>query len=646
MLGFLKKIIGSAAARPEQAASPASEEDADRLIEAGLACQRREDYAAALGHYRAARDLLPDYWRASLCVGNAHYLAGQLPAAREAYLRAHALAPEHARTCFFLGRALVELGDKPAGERFLREALRLDPGDVDAMVVLADVLELDGRAEEALDWLGRALEIEPGHAGIQFNKCLCLEGMGRTRDAEQALLRLLELEPNHPLALYKLAYQAKERGEVARAVGFLGRALDVGFDRDMCDDYLMLLLYLDGFDPQQLLAEHRRYQRWLQGHPRLPLPARPPSRKRLRIGLLSPDFCRHPVAFFIEPLMAHLDRERFEVLAYSSCDIHDDVTERLRPHCDVWRNIHGIDAEISARLIVADAVDILIDLAGHTGHNRLDVVAFKPAPVIATWLGYLATTGLDAVDYRIVDVKTDPPGLTESHHSERLIRLPHTQWCYQPPYPDLPVGPLPALHNGFVTFASFNQLIKVSDRALDLWFDLLHAVPGSRLLVAAASSPDARARIAGRLEARGIAPERVDFVSKMDHESYMRAYARVDVVLDAIPFSGGTTTCDALYMGVPVLTLSGSHSVSRSATSLMASVGLDEWIAATPEAFIRQGVELCGRIDALAATRAGLRSRFLASPVGDQARFARDFAAILDAMWAESGPRPASEGMH
>lgn len=642
MLGFFRRIAG----KPGNMAEPPTEAAADRLIEAGLACQQREDFSAALGHFRAAQGQLPEYWRASLCVGNAHYLGGNLAAARTAYQRAHELAPEHAGICFNLGRVQAELGDKTGGERFLREALRLKPEHVDAMVVLADLLEGSGRADEGLAWLDRALALEPDHAGIQYNKCLCLEGLGRTDEAEQAMLRLLELDPGQRMALYKLAYHAKERGEVARAVGFLARALDIGFDCDMCGDYLMLLLYLDGLDQQKLLAEHRRYQRWLDGHPQLALPARPLPRKRLRIGLLSPDFCRHPVAFFIEPVMAHLDRERFEVLAYSSCDIRDEATDRLRPHCEVWRDIHGVDAETAARLIAVDGVDILIDLAGHTGHNRLDVVAFKPAPVVATWLGYLATTGLDAVDYRIVDIKTDPPGLTESHHSECLIRLPHTQWCYQPQHLELPVTPLPALSKGYVTFASFNQLIKVSDRALDLWFSLLRALPGSRLLVAAASSQAARERIMRRLVAQGIAPERIEFAEKMDFESYLKAYGRVDVVLDSMPFSGGTTTCDALFMGVPVLTLSGTHSVSRSATSLMASVGLNEWIASTPEDFVGRGVELCGRIDVLAALRAGLRERFLASPIGDQAAFAKDFATILETMWAEAGPRPAATGAH
>lgn len=613
-----------------------SHQVADRTLAEGEKLLAGNELDDALKMFRKALLLAPEYWRASFCIGNVAFLKGELVTAVSAYAEAQRLNPEHAGLCYSYGSALAAQGKLAAAEDQLRRTLNLDSRYVDAMVVLADVLERSGKGEEGVVWLDRALVEQPGHAGILHNKVLALEALGLSSDAEKVMHELIEHDPGNRYARYKLAYLNKERGETLSALSHLRAALDHAFHPDICSDYLMLMLYAEGVDQNFLLSEHQRFQNHLFPEKGVTHVVRKGPRSRLRVGFISPDFHTHPVAYFIEPLLKHLDRTKFDVLAYSATEQPDAVTDRLRKHIVVWRDIAGMNARMVAALVAGDRVDVLIDLAGHTGHNRLDAVALKPAPVIATWLGYLATTGLDEVDFRIVDCITDPPGMTEAHHSEKLIRLPSSQWCYQPQIPDLPVGPLPALANGYITFGSFVQMAKLSESALDLWSRLLIALPDSHLRVYGTPGGQARGRIAEKLSASGVDRDRISFFERTDYSAYMASYSDIDVVLDSTPFSGGTTTCEALFMGVPVLTLAGQHSCARSSASLMTSLGLAEWIANSPEEFVAAGRRLCSDFSGIAQLRSGMRTRMLASPVGDQALFARHFEALLKRMWSQA----------
>jgi protein O-GlcNAc transferase len=607
---------------------------ADRLIDAGNAAEDLRNFAEAQHCYEQALLVAPQYWRVYLNMGGLCDATGRGDLALKHYRTAHAANARHFATCYNLGLGLGRIGQVGDAIRLLQDAIALKPDFVDAMVLLCDSLEKAGRHAESLPWYERALTLQPGHTGILSNKALCLEALEQTDEAWGIFEQILVQNPGDGRAMQNLANLARKAGDIEQALEFYRRLLPLNSGREDMDAYLMCLGFSDTVSPEHFFAEHRRYQAYFDDCKPVALfvgAANQPAPQR--IGFISPDFCAHAVAYFIEPLLRHLDRQRFKVFAYSATPTQDAVTARLKTVCDVWREVVGLDASVVAQQIAEDKIDILIDLTGHTAYNRLDVLALRPAPVTATWLGYLGTTGMDAVDYRIVDTHTDPAGMTEAFHCERLIRLPHSQWCYQP-QPDTPdVAALPAQTNRYVTFGSFNQAPKLSPTILKLWASLLLQVENSRLLLMAVPVGRGRERILKVFRECGVDPARITFRGRTPWNEYFASYGSVDIALDSFPYTGGTTTCDALYMGVPVLTLAGRHSVARSGVSLLTNVGLADWVAADADEFLRIGLRVASDIDGLAEFRAGLRARFLASPLGDQQGFARDFAAALDAMW-------------
>jgi len=617
---------------PAPPAAISTDTQADRFIETGNHLEDNHALAEAMEQYQRALELAPGYWRVHVNIGNCHRARGDVQQALAAYRVAYEQNPTHSSVCYNLGLALLDTGQVDEAIDLLRAAINRTTDFVDAMVVLSDALERQGKTDEAILWLDKALRVAPEHPGILRNKAICLDHMGRLEEADAIVDQILARNANDSAAMSCKARLAKNQGDIGTSLDCLRGALARNESIQLLQEYLMTLMYAENLNPVAVLAEHRRIQTFFAPVDR---PARPNKKTPRQIGFISPDFRAHSVAYFIEPLFAALDRSRFRVHAYSVGHSADRVTNRLRAKCDVWREVAGHGAEAIARLIRDDDIDILIDLAGHTGGNRLDVLALEPAPVIATWLGYLGTTGLDAVDYRIVDRFTDPPGMTESHHTEKLVRMRHSQWCYQPQDETPPVGPLPALDRGYITFGSFNHVAKLSDTILGLWAELLHCVEDSRLLVAAVPLGRARQRITALFAAKGVSESRLDFLPRADWHSYFRTFGRVDVALDSFPYAGGTTTCDALYMGAPVITLAGTHSVARSGASLLSNVGLGEWIANTPDEFFAIGKRAAGDIGLLAHLRQTLRDRFLQSPLADQTAFADDFAQVLDAIWQQ-----------
>jgi predicted O-linked N-acetylglucosamine transferase (SPINDLY family) len=348
------------------------------------------------------------------------------------------------------------------------------------------------------------------------------------------------------------------------------------------------------------------------------------------------------------PFLEHHDREQIELFAYGEVSEPDEWTERARKQVDHWRSLANVPDAQAAELIRGDEIDILVDLAGHTNGNRLMVFARKPAPVQATYLGYPGTTGLSAMDYRITDALADPPGMTEEHHSERLIRLPNCAWCYGPDTEASP-GPSPAAQRGHVTFGSFNNLAKVTDRMLDAWARILQAVPDSRLLLKSAGflSMDARMRVRETMLSKsGISEERLDIRGPEDsHQSHLLLYREMDIALDTFPYHGTTTTCEALWMGVPVISLAGQTHVSRVGVSLLNNVGLPELVAASEDEYVRIAAQLAGDAERLSSYRANLRDRMRQSRLLDAQSFSCGIEAAFRQMWAswvasENQPKP------
>ena len=351
------------------------------------------------------------------------------------------------------------------------------------------------------------------------------------------------------------------------------------------------------------------------------------------MGFLSPDFCHHPVAHFIEPLFREYDRERFEFVAYGDQRKSDDFSARFARQVDLWRETCSLSDQALAKQIHEDRLDILLELSGHTAHNRLNVLAMKPAPLQASYLGYPGTTGLPAIDFRITDALVDPPGLTEKFHTERLVRLPRCAWCYEPDAVSPDVGPAPSSRNGFITFGCFNNMAKLNPALFDMWAEILVRVPGSHLRLKARTLTDegVKQELKDYFGSKGIAAERLDFFGHTRKiVEHLAHYNEVDIALDSYPYHGTTTTCEALWMGCPVVTREGDAHVSRVGVSLLDAVGLREFVCDSAEAYIAKAVELANAGVRLETMRSGMRGRLQASPIMDAEGFARDFALALE----------------
>lgn len=358
------------------------------------------------------------------------------------------------------------------------------------------------------------------------------------------------------------------------------------------------------------------------------------STKRLRVGYVSADFRSHAVATFIEPILARHDKSGFEIHCYYNQARSDEITSHIQSLADHWVPCHAWSDDQLAERIRADSIDILIDLSGHTAGNRLPVFARKPAPVQITYLGYPGTTGLSAIDYRITDAYADPVG-SDQYYSEKLLRLPDSLCCYQP-LPNMPdVSPLPALANGYVTFGSFNNSNKIDQQAIALWAQILRALPSSRLLMLPVPEGERKEQIASQFEREGVSRERIDFYGSMPSHDFHAMLGKADIALDPLLVTGGTTTCETLWMGVPVVVLKGQRFIHRVGYSFLCSAELSEYAADTPEDYVRVALKAAAHLPELAKLRTGLREQLATSPLMDRDRFVRNFEHTLRQTWEE-----------
>ena len=458
--------------------------------------------------------------------------------AADAFRKAIALRPNYAVAHSNLGNALAQLGDAKGSEAALRRAVTIDPNYAEGYSNLAHLLTVLGRLEESVLLCRRAIALKPQLGAAYSNLGKALHAQGLMDEGNEALR--------------------------------VGAAADPT-NAQLHENLLGCFNHTTRWSPEEALAAHIAWAKRFAEPATPPAPIAPhandksPDRK-LRIGYVSPDLRRHSVTYFLEPIFANCDRGAFEIFAYSNTEKLDDVTERLRNMCDGWRDIRALNDDEAAALIRQDRIDILIDLAGHTMNNRLAIFGRKPAPVQMTYLGYAGTTGLSTVDYRITDEISDPPGMTDAHYTEKLIRLSPPFLCYSPP-PDAPaVADAPVLTNDFIRFGSFNNAAKIREETLALWSRVLAAVPNSRLVLKARALGDvgARRRIFDGFARHGIDAARLELIEAgqtlVDH---LDAYKVMDVALDTYPYNGTTTTCEAMWMGVPVVTRAGRTHVSR-----------------------------------------------------------------------------------
>ncbi|PWC59584.1 hypothetical protein TSH7_20250 [Azospirillum sp. TSH7] len=503
-------------------------------------------------------------------------------------------------------------------------------------VVLADLR----RPEESAAALRTALALRPNYDRPWVGRGAAAYGTNRLDEAVRCWSRAIALNPRQDAGMwFNLGVTHQMRGEAEAAAPCLDQAERLApADPLIASQRLLCLNYLD-LSGERLLAEHRRFD---ERFGRLPPPAphanRADPEKRLRIGYLSVEFREHLGAYFLTPLFEAADRSRFEIVCYSILpDSHADAhTARFKAQADGWRNVGHLDDEALAAQIRADGIDILVDLAGHSGLNRLPMLARRPAPVQVTWLGYPNGTGMASVDYRIVDPISDPVGPTDAHAVETLVRLPAPFLCFRPPAAAPAVVPLPAGATGAITFGSFNKLPKITDGTVALWAEVLRRVPDARLLLKdrPLSDPGTAALMRARFAAAGIDPARLDLVGFIkDAAGHLAAYNRIDIALDPHPYNGTITTCDCLWMGAPLVTLAGGRHAARVGASLMAAVGLPELVAATPDRYAAIAADLAGDLTRLMRLRLGMRERLRASPLCDQGRFMRNLETAYRLMW-------------
>lgn len=561
--------------------------------------------------------------------------AGDPAGAAQVYAEAARLRPDWMAPLANRGIALRQLGQHGAAELALREALRLRPDSEPVLTELAGVLHAQGRYAESAESAGRAAALAPGRPEPWINLGLALHALGRLADAEDAYRRAITAVPDAPqaaaMAVYNLGHVLHDQWRTAEALAAFQSAVELEPRYAPARHALLFNLLYDPAQTEESLRDAHR--RWALGPGESPAAAPPAGHangRRLRLGYVSPDFRTHSCAYFLKPLFAAHDRDAVEVFAYASVGHPDATTEWFRAHTEHWRNVAGLDDRAIAAQVRADGIDVLVDLAGHTRGQPLGAFALQPAPVQVAWLGYPATAGIPQIAYRFTDAVADPAGAADSLHAEMLVRLPGGFHCYQAPEDSPAVAALPATRGDGVTFGSFNHISKINAAVVDAWARILRQLPGARLLLKGQllAHETARRRLVAAFGAAGLAPERLELRHWVPRgRNPLAAYHDIDIALDTFPYNGTTTTFEALWMGVPVVTLRGERHAARVGASILTHLGRPEWIAEDQMGYATIAVRLAGDLPALAAVRQSLRAELQRSSLVDAAGFARKFEA-------------------
>jgi protein O-GlcNAc transferase len=594
--------LGEAVASYERAVAqrPGS---ATALYDLGRAQQADGRLDEAASRFEQALALNPDYAEVYSSLGNVLQAKGRLEEATGLYARALALKPEYAGACLNLGTALQASGKLGPAEVLYRRALALKPEHAEAWSNLGVVLKLQGKLDGAVECLERAISLKPGFAEAYSNLGAALQDQGRVVEAAFTYRRALAMRADFAVAHQGLLFCLSHSGTVGL---------------------------------EELVAEHCRFAERFEAPVRPMWPQHQNScdaERPLRIGFVSGDFRVHAMSSFIEPVLAHLAKQAGLTLhAYSTRAQEDDLTKRLRGHVPNWHRIFALSDEALAAKIQEDEIDILVDLTGHTSPSRMLAFARKPAPVQCGWIGYLGTSGLACMDYYFGDRYFLPPGEFDGYFTEKIVRLPVVApFAASEEAPD--VRALPALANGFVTFGSFSRRSKLSREVIALWSELLRAVPNARMLLAGMPRESGNESLRNWFESEGIAAERLQFHPLCGGQEYFGLHHQVDMCLDPFPFTGATTTCNGLWMGVPTLTLMGQTVAGRLGPALLQHAGLDAFVAQSAQDFVDKGIRWAEDLEALAELRAGMRERFLASPMGRPDAFAQSLAGAFRQMW-------------
>jgi predicted O-linked N-acetylglucosamine transferase (SPINDLY family) len=614
-------------------------DNADVLSLLGTLQYQTGRHEAAVEHLRRAIALKPGQaaWLANL--GVALRALERYPEAAEALRQALAIRPDYPEALSNLGLVLHQMSEFAEAIASFERAIAMKPQMGGFHLNLGTTYLHLEQHEKAAECFRTALTLNPRHAAARSNLGVALAKLGQVKAAEVEMRAAVEIKPDSAEAWRGLALTLREQGRMAEALEAYERAVDIEPEnKEGRQGLIFVENYLGTGTPAEAADRARRFAASLSGPSGSSYANAPDPDRVLRVGFVSADFRRHPVAQFLGHLLPLFDRHELEITLYANQAAGDHITAQFKNDADHWQPIKHLDDGAAEELIRSNGTDILIDLSGHTGGNRLPLFARRPAPVQAAWLGYSGTTGLSAIDYIIADANVIPPG-DEANFSESPMRLPDAYLCYAPPSLTgltAEIAPPPVLANGFITFGSYNKLDKMSDAAVACWARVLHAVPGSRLLLK--SAPLDTAEVRGATEARfaghGIAGDRL--LLNPQNPSYLLhflSYSEIDICLDPFPYNGTTTSCDALWMGVPMVSLVGDRFIARVGSSLLRAVGLGDLVADNVEDYVAIAARLAADVPRLQRVRATLRDDLLKSPLGDAPRFARNFEAALRQMW-------------
>ncbi len=580
----------------------------------GNTFQQHSQTEAAIASYQQALKLAPRFPEPYYNLGNLFKAQKNTTAALRCYQQAVAFNPQFSEAYNNLGQLLFDLNQTTAALACLQKSLAINPQQINLLQLISEIYTKNQQFTQAAHTLEQALTLDPQHAHTHNNlaiNLLYLQG-----NLEQALAHFKQA------ILLQPSYQAAH------------------------SNWLFALQYSTHWSREAIFLEHRQFQ---THHPQ-PLLTLPPldtdPQRPLKIGYISPDFHQHSVAYFLSPILTHHNHQHFIIHAYSLGMYNDEVTQHLQKQVDVWRDCKEYTHLDLSTQIIEDRIDILIDLTGHTANNKILTFAQKPAPLQISYLGYPDTTGLSTIDCRLVDHYTDPVGSAETFSSETLLRMPHSYFCYDPIKETPPISPLPALTNGYLTFGSFNNFPKLNDNLLKVWAQLLSTLPTAQLFLKTKplADPQIKQTLENKFKLLGIDPQRLRLEGiQTSSQAHLQLYQHLDIALDTHPYNGATTTCEALWMGIPVITWVGERSVSRMGLSILSTLGLEHLINYTPKDYIQCAQTLAQNWDQLSELRATLRSKMQHSPIMQGAQFTQQLETLYRQQWQNKSQPNLSE---
>jgi predicted O-linked N-acetylglucosamine transferase (SPINDLY family) len=594
-----------------------------------LAAGHLEGAAELIGRAIQIRGDIADYWDN---LGIVFTRLHRLEDAVTAFRRAVALRPDFADAYYNLGLALFDLGRMSDSIDVYKQALALSPHVPEILNNLGNALFRAGQIDESVIHLRHAISVDPAHFRAFGNLGNSLWAQGHMTEAIAVYRKTLALHPDDLSTLNNLAGTLRETGDLAGALDCYKKARRIEpLNSDVHSNYIYTLHCVPGMTPQEILKEQKEFDR---AHAQPTWPAHDNDRnpdRRLRIGYVSADFRDHVAGWNLLAIFQRHNQQDVEICCYSNGTRTDPITDRLKSLASRWHSIAALKDDRAAGLIRADKVDILIDLSMHSAHNRLPLFGRKPAPVQISYLGYCGAAGLSTIDYRFSDPYLDD-AQTEKDYLEKTLYLPQSYWCYQPAGQSPEPGPPPADAKGQITFGCLNNFAKDSLPAQALWAKILRQVKDSRLLIY--SQPGEHLKeFTSRFSSWGVQSNRVESVGRQTWEQYMARYNQIDIALDPYPYGGGITTCDALWMGTPVISLVGNLSVGRSGKSILSNVGLPELVAQSEKQYQTIAVDLANNLPRLRELRSGLRARMSKSPLTDAAKFTRDLESAYRKVW-------------